>query len=615
LRRTKAIAQQHTIILYSYLASNMKKKFCLAIAILCCTFSSFAATYYVSYATGLDTYAGSISQPFKTITKAVSVAVAGDIIYLRGGVHLYTAKISLSKNGTSANRFYLLAYPSDARPILDFSGITTADRGVQLSGTYWTIKGIDFYKAPDNGMHISGAYNIVEFCSFYENADTGLQLANGANNNQVINCDSYFNVDASQGNADGFAAKLDVGTGNSFKGCRAWQNSDDGWDGLLTTGIGTNPATTYDSCWCFMNGYLKSGSASVGNGNGFKMGGNQELHDATLTRCLSAFNRVKGFDQNNNKGNMTLYNCTGYKNNPNFGMNNYDPAAGKVMVVKNSVSFQGLSSDVFRTVCVRTNNNWQLTPTTLVADFASVDSVGLRNPRNADGSLPVINFMKLSATSTLIDKGVDVGLAYNGTAPDVGAFESAYSLPVALLAFAATINQKNVVLNWQTATEQNNKGFYIERRVADGFTAWAEVGFVAGSNNSSTTKNYSYSDVNIFAVAGNYQYRLRQVDNDGKIKYSNVLLVKYATKDALSFTVYPNPFYGKGYVQFTLVEKTPINIALHTSDGKLVQTIAQEIMDAGIHSVAVQATTLPSGNYILKMMAGEKVIATNIIKL
>ncbi len=595
----------------------MKKNFCLTIAILYCAFSSFASTYYVSYASGLDTYTGTISQPFKTITKAVSVAVAGDIIYLRGGTHVYSAKISISKAGNATNRFYLLAYPGDARPVLDFSSmaLNSSNRGMQLSGTYWTIKGIDFYKAGDNGMHIDGAYNIVEFCSFYENQDTGLQLANGANNNQIINCDSYFNKDASDGNADGFAAKLDVGTGNSFKGCRAWQNSDDGWDGLLTAGIGTNPATTYDSCWCFMNGYLKTGVASAGNGNGFKMGGNNELHDATLTRCLSAFNRVKGFDQNNNNGSMTLYNCTGYKNGPNFGMNNNDPSTGKVMIVKNCVSFQSVGSDVFRSVCVRTNNNWQLTPTTTTADFLSVDSVGLRNPRSADGSLPVINFMKLSATSNLIDKGTNVGLAFNGTAPDVGAFESVYSLPVALLGFSAKINQKNVLLNWQTATEQNNKGFYIERRPAEGFTAWTEIGFVSGSNNSNTTKTYSYNDANIFAVASSYQYRLRQVDNDGKIKYSNVLLVKYSTKDATSLAVYPNPFYGNGNVQFTLNEKAKITLALYSMDGKLVKHITNDIFDAGSHSITIDANTLGTGNYVVKLMVLNKVISSNVVKM
>jgi hypothetical protein len=123
-------------------------------------------------------------------------------------------------------------------------------------------------------MYIGGSNNIIEFCAFYENYDSGLQLGSGASNNQIINCDSYYNADIGQGNADGFSPKLDVGTGNYFYGCRSWQNSDDGYDGYLRPA--NDVTTTYDSCWCFKNGYLKSGGVSSGDGNGFKTGGSDD---------------------------------------------------------------------------------------------------------------------------------------------------------------------------------------------------------------------------------------------------------------------------------------------------------------------------------------------------
>ena len=150
-----------------------------------------------------------------------------------------------------------------------------------------------------------------------------MQLGGGASNNQIINCDSYYNVDPGQGNADGFAVKLDVGTGNSYYGCRAWQNSDDGWDGYMRPSDDIN--TTLDNCWAFKNGYLKSGAvATSGNGNGFKMGGSDlkdKRHNFTVTNCLAFQNKVRGFDQNNNKGSMILYNCTSWNNGQNYGMN------------------------------------------------------------------------------------------------------------------------------------------------------------------------------------------------------------------------------------------------------------------------------------------------------
>ena len=163
--------------------------------------------------------------------------------------------------------------------------ISSTNRAVTLSGSYWHIKGIDIKGAGDNGMNISGSNNIIEFCAFYENHYTGLQLSGGASNNQIINCDSYFNSDPAQGNADGFAPKLNVGTNNYFYGCRAWQNSDDGWDGYLRPS--NDVSTTLENCWCFSNGYLSDGSPSSGNGNGFKMGGSDNkdlMHNFTFKK-------------------------------------------------------------------------------------------------------------------------------------------------------------------------------------------------------------------------------------------------------------------------------------------------------------------------------------------
>ncbi len=598
----------------------MKRSISLFFALCISVQLSFAATYYVSFVAGLDTYSGSISQPFKTITKAVSVAVAGDIIYLRGGTHVYNTRINISKNGTASNRFYLLAYPGDPRPILDFSGmaVNTSNRGMQLNGNYWTIRGIDFFKAGDNGMHIEGAFNIIDFCSFYENADTGLQLANGANNNQIINCDSYFNKDATDGNADGFAAKLDVGTGNSFKGCRAWQNSDDGWDGLLDEANPVKPTTTYDSCWCFMNGYLKSGAASVGNGNGFKMGGGGTSsarleHNAILTRCLAAFNRVKGFDQNNNAGSMTLYNCVGYRNAPNYGMNNLNPYAPNVMVIKNCISFSNTSgSNSFASASVQEKNSWQspFSGSLSAASFLTIDSIGLRNPRNADGTLPHINFLHLASTSNMIDGGVNVGLPFNGTAPDLGAFETAPPLPVQLLSFTGQVQQKNVLLQWKTANEFNNKGFYIERRFAEGFEPWTEVGFVAAN----TGNNYLFTDNNVFVRQGNYQYRLRQVDVDGKYKYSNVLLMKNVLKNMVEVAVYPNPVKTSYTIQYAVSEKSDVQILLLNTEGKFIKQLLRENKVAGDYSLVTDAGMLSTGTYIVKLVVGNKLAHSTIIK-
>jgi hypothetical protein len=403
---------------------------------------SFASQIFVS-TTGNDT-TGTINRidlPFQTIPKPISVAVAGDNIYMRGGVYNITAKISISNKGgvSSSNRCNLWAYPGET-PILDFTtDLTTGDDGISLGGTYWYIKGINIKAAPHNGMKINGgSNNIIEMCSFYECKNTGFQLASNASNNQIINCDSYYNYDApSGGNADGFSPKLTVGTGNYFYVCRSWQNSDDGYDGYLRQA--NDVITTYENCWAFMNGYLKDGNQIVtGNGNGFKTGGSDAKdlkHNAILKNCLAFDNRVKGFDQNNNCGSITLYNCTGYRNGTyNFSVpDTLAVSAGKILTVKNCISLDSPSGITLLDPILATNS-WPNTPSYVTiatsADFVSIDTTGVRGPRKANGSLPDITFMHLAQGSQFIDAGTDVGLLFNGSAPDLGFFESDYPTSV-----------------------------------------------------------------------------------------------------------------------------------------------------------------------------------------
>ncbi|HLP14753.1 MAG TPA: right-handed parallel beta-helix repeat-containing protein, partial [Bacteroidota bacterium] len=303
---------------------------------------SLPKTYYVAL-TGSDTNTGvSIDQPLAKISTAVAKLAPGDTIYVRGGTYVLTSQIGLSSSGIdSLRRSCLFAYPGE-RVLLDFSTIGTprvsgsAD-GIRLSGRYWHLKGLDIKGAPHNGIQINGGwYNLIEQCSVFENRNSGLQISNLGSHNSIINCDSYFNRDSTNasnydGNADGFSPKLDNGTYNYFYGCRSWQNSDDGWDGYVrfaapVAGKDTM-VTIIENCWCFANGYLKSGKAGTGNGNGFKMGGGDKdaatqsisnadslRHRMILINCLSFDNKVKGFDQNNNRGSMTLLNCTAYRN-------------------------------------------------------------------------------------------------------------------------------------------------------------------------------------------------------------------------------------------------------------------------------------------------------------
>lgn len=393
------------------------------------TLPLFAQKYVAT--DGNDANPGTIARPFATISKAISVALPGDTIYVRGGTYALnnTISISASKSGTETQRYFLFAYQNE-KPLLDFSSSPFGSKGINLNASFWHLRGLDVMRAGDNGMEISGgSYNLIEFCAFFENRDTGLQLNRGAAHNRIINCDSYHNADPPDyGDADGFSPKLALGTGNYFFGCRAWGNVDDGWDGFLE---GANDVTTtLENCWTWGNGYRQDGTdpGLQANGNGFKLGGGdnsnslRSMHHFILKNCLAFENKSKGFDQNHNAGSMTLFHCTGFNNKlANYRITeSLNP--GQALTVKNSVSLAGAVELGF--FAIQEANSWMNPFVVSAADFLSLDFSPASAPRQAGGNLPEIEFMHLAFGSDLIDAGVDLGMPFNGKAPDLGAFES-----------------------------------------------------------------------------------------------------------------------------------------------------------------------------------------------
>lgn len=399
--------------------------------------------YYVS-SSGSDSYPGTLQYPFKTIDKAVSVVQAGQTIYVRGGTYTLTSPVIISKSGSSGSVISLFAYQGE-RPVLDFSGMAlgSSNYGFKLTGSYWYIKGFDITGAGDNGMKIEGgSNNTIENCAFYRNRDSGLQLDNGASNNTIRNCDSYFNADPTDyGDADGFAPKMNVGSGNYFYGCRSWRNCDDGFDGYLRGA--DDVTTTLENCWAFDNGYFEDGTdaGANANGNGFKMGGSDDKllkHNFILKNCLAFKNKAKGFDQNSNKGSMTLYNCTGHNNLVADYRINTTLADGKTLIIKNCAV---LGTAQIGSFAEQEKNSWLSPFVVTTGDFVSIDPAAAYGARKSDGSLPDIQYMHLMAGSDLIDAGVNVGLPYAGTAPDLGCFETGLSgisdikIPVSVLIY------------------------------------------------------------------------------------------------------------------------------------------------------------------------------------
>lgn len=390
-----------------------------------------SATYWVT-PTGTSGNSGSDFTEAIDYTTAFSRAGEGDTVLLQGGVYTvpFTSSekntLTLSKSGSSGKPICVIA-DENSRAVFNFSypdnskvvNEKVTSYGFYITGSYWYFRGINITKAGYQGAYVTGAHITFENCSFYENWNTGLELNKGGSNITVINCDSYRNFDSSYKNggmADGFASKQTQGAGNRFIGCRAWENSDDGYDTYDSP-----EAVVFDRCWAFRNGVnVWKFNGFEGNGNGFKVGGNDKLQNNVLTRCIAFGQPKKGFDQNNNTGGCTLYNCVSYANGDNYGFGG-TLASGQKHEFSNNVSLSG-SATVKN--ASQKNNTWNSGFSVSADDFLSIDTSLAVLERNPDGSLQESDLFRPRRSGELVDRGVDVGLPYNGSAPDIGCFES-----------------------------------------------------------------------------------------------------------------------------------------------------------------------------------------------
>ncbi|MEO2064849.1 MAG: glycosyl hydrolase family 28 protein [Christiangramia sp.] len=347
----------------------------------------------------------------------------GDSIVLRPGNYQIEQRLYINDSGDKDRKIYLFADSVSERPLLDFSALTedSSHQGIVLKADNWHIRGLRVFKAGDNGMQVRGNNNVIEFCSFSECADTGLQLDDGASNNTILNCDSYFNADSKLENADGFAVKMDVGSGNRFIGCRSWNNLDDGWDGYLREA--DNIQTTYENCWAFNNGFLKNGKKSRGDGNGFKTGGSdlkKRSHNATFFQCIAVNNASDGFDHNSNRGEISILNCSATGNGRNFAF--AEKNSLRKITILNSLVLGELGKYNAETEKVE-NNSWQLDFSISENDFDSMESAELSAPRQKDGSLPEISFFRPKLNSKAATAGRPLDNSASGCCTYLGALK------------------------------------------------------------------------------------------------------------------------------------------------------------------------------------------------
>jgi len=193
------------------------------------------------------------------------------------------------------------------------------------------------------------------------------------------------------------------------------------------------------------------------------------------------------------------------------------------------------------------------------------------------------------------------------------------SLPVELTSFSASSNSNVVNLIWNTATEVNNYGFEIQRsvgQISNLSPVWTKIGFVKGSGNSNSPKNYSFVDNNP-DQSGTVKYRLKQIDNDGNFKYSSIVTVNLLPTKFELYQNYPNPFNPTTAISYQLSTNSHVTLKLYDVLGREVATLVDKEQNAGRYSVELSADKyqLASGVYFYRITAGNYTAVKKLLLL
>ncbi|MDY3556913.1 right-handed parallel beta-helix repeat-containing protein [Gemmata sp. JC717] len=415
-----------------------------------------AAEVYVS-PTGRDDANGTLERPFATIQRAQAAVGPGDTVFVRGGTYKMTESgiarkhriwayvTELSKNGERGKPIRYFAY-KDERPVFDLSAVKPDGlrvdaffvsgswvhlRGFEVVGVQVTAKG----HTQSIGFENAGSHNVYERLTVRDGQAIGFYVTRGSDN-LVLNCDAHNNHDATSedgkgGNVDGFGCHPPKGgTGNVFRGCRAWLNSDDGFDC-----INAHEPVVFEHCWAFRNGYSAKGDR-LADGNGFKAGGYGSTPAARLPDpiprhvvrfCLAVGNKNSGFYANHHPGGCDWVNNTASRNGADFNMlgrkaDNTTDVDGYGHKLVNNLIYPPRRGVVRMdaTKCERAGNSFDLDLKLADKHFLNLDEAELTRARQANGGLPEIDLLRPVAGSPLVGAGTDAP-AKGGEKPNVGA--------------------------------------------------------------------------------------------------------------------------------------------------------------------------------------------------
>ncbi|MDP2363374.1 MAG: T9SS type A sorting domain-containing protein, partial [Ignavibacteria bacterium] len=199
-------------------------------------------------------------------------------------------------------------------------------------------------------------------------------------------------------------------------------------------------------------------------------------------------------------------------------------------------------------------------------------------------------------------------------------------VPVELTSFTAQAQNQKILLKWTIATELNNNGFEIQRRVAE--SDFATIGFVRGEGTTTNQTEYSYIDKDL--TDGKYYYRLKQIDFNGTYEYSDVVEVEITPLHFSLDQNYPNPFNPSTKISWQSPVSSWQTLKVYDILGNEIATLVNEYRNAGSYEVEFSAIggsasggnvaheslrAIASGIYFYRLQAGNLVETKKMILL
>ncbi|OGU67095.1 MAG: hypothetical protein A2W30_03840 [Ignavibacteria bacterium RBG_16_36_9] len=481
---------------------------------------------------------------------------------------------------------YYIGASGDTMIIKIFNNVVSISAGANQ--TAGTIRGIDYFGYAANSAEIY--YNTVYIGGSNVTGGTTTALAKRDDALNFIVKDNTFNN-----------ARSNIsGTGIHY----AVQFTD-----LATTVIDMN-----------YNHYYASGNGGVFG-----------IYGTTTTANLAAWQTLTSQDANS------------ISNDPIFVSNlDYRPQAVSPLLSA-GLTISGITTDILGVlrgtpptigayengvfVAINSPSNLTADPDTFTVDLAWQDNsnneFAFVIQRKLGDSLSVNPWINIDTVSSNVINYLDTGLSPNtmysyrvfgynslGNSGFSNVVETTTFIPVELSAFTAELSGREILVSWTTATELNNRGFDIERKMNGD---WEKIGFKDGKGTYSEESYYSFIDKFTYnSFVGTITYRLKQMDFDGTYAYSPEVEVNvdFTPKEYTLYQNYPNPFNPVTTIKYSLPFESNVRIAVYNILGEMLDVLVDETKQVGFHDFNWNASNLASGIYIYtieaKSVAGDK---------